>query len=238
MLKFVLIVCLVAACQAQESTTGSGFQNFFNKIKDAGSKVDFAQLSAGAAKAQETFGPMISQFKEASKPIQNKLAEVGLVPTTTANPVGGVLKHLQVVGIGSDIDVAKVQENMKKAQDTLGPLWNQFSSFTKKTSSGAAQPPPAASAPAPSSIDQYIIEDPAAAPSLKSAAPPAAPPAAPAVAPAAPAGSPPSKSTNFQGALQTLQDVGSKIDINQVKEGAQKVQSFFSQFSKKSGTTS
>lgn len=229
MLKLVLIVCLVVACEAQDSTTGSNFQNFFNKFKEAGANVDFAKLSAGAAKAQETLGPMFNQFKEVSKPIQNKLAEVGLVPTTTANPVGGVLKHLQMVGIGSDIDVAKLQANAKKAQDTFGPLFSQFSSFGgQKSSSGAVQQSQAVPAPAQSPIDQYIIEDQSA---TKTA------PAAPPIAPAAPAGSPPSKSTDFQGALKAFQDVGSKIDFNQVKDGAQKVQSFFSQFSKKSETS-
>lgn len=239
MLRFALAVCLLAVCQAQESTTGSSFQNFFNKLKDAGANVDFAKLSAGAAKAQETLGPMISQLKEASKPLQSKLAEVGLVPTTTANPVGEVLKNLQMVGIGSDIDVAKVQENAKKAQDTFGPLFSQFSSFvSKKTSTGAAQQPQPG-APAPSLIDQYIVEDHAAAPVAPPAAPvvPSAAPVPAAVPPAAPAGSPPSKSPDLQNAIKTLQDVGSKIDINQVKEGAQKVQSFFSQFTKKSGTS-
>ncbi|KAK7604990.1 hypothetical protein V9T40_006176 [Parthenolecanium corni] len=234
MLKFVLIIGLAAASRAQQdSTTGSGFQNFFNKIKDAGANIDFAQLSAGAAKAQETLGPMLTQLKGASKPIQDKLAEVGLVPTTTANPVGGVMKHLQMVGIGSDVDVAKLQENAKKAQDTFGPLFNQFSSFVnKKSSSGAVQQsPPAAAAqsspvaaPAPSLIDKYIIED-----QSVTAAAPVVPPAAP----AGPATSPPSKSTDIQNAFKKLQDVGSKIDINQVKDGAQKIQSFFSQFSSK-----
>lgn len=246
MLKFVLIIGLAAASRAQQdSTTGSGFQNFFNTIKDAGANIDFAQLSAGAAKAQETLGPMLTQLKGASKPIQDKLAEVGLVPTTTANPVGGVMKHLQMVGIGSDVDVAKLQENAKKAQDTFGPLFNQFSSFVnKKSSSGAVQQsPPAAvaqsspvAAPAPSLIDKYIIEDPSV-----SAAAPVVPPVAPTAPPAAPAGpatSPPSKSTDIQNAFKKLQDVGSKIDINQVKDGAQKIQSFFSQFSSKKTWTS
>lgn len=219
MLKIVSIVaCLAAALAVQESTT-SGFQDFFKKIQDAGSKVDFNQLAQGAAKAQESLGPLISQFKQVSAPLQQKLADSGLVPTTTANPVGGVLKHLQMVGIGSDIDVAKAQENAKKAQDTLGPLFSQFSTFVSKKNTAGSQP---AAAPGKSPIDDFIVEDPV----------PAAPTAAPTPAPAAAT----SKSSNLQSTFQTIQNVGSKIDVDQVKEGAKKVASFFSQF-KNSGTS-